>query len=129
MLRGKMGNKRSWVILVLVTLIVAAGIGWLEREPLQAWFYLRGLARADEANRAAWVKRVASLEGAAMPGLVALLGQDDARACANAEATLTVLYDRWNADDPRRHDLTRRLADGFPRFSAPGQQSVLKLAV
>ena len=73
---------------LLSLVIVAAGIGWLEREPLQAWFYLRGLARADEANRAAWVKRVASLEGAAVPGLVALLGQDDARACANAEATL-----------------------------------------
>ena len=58
-------------------LVRCAGVGWMERASLEAWFYLRSLARADEANQALWVGRVAGLDGAALPGLVDLLTQDD----------------------------------------------------
>jgi HEAT repeat protein len=89
---------------------------------------MRGLARADEANQAVWVGRVVGLDSAATPGLADLLGQDDPHACANAEAALAALCERWNADDPRRLDLTRRLIESFSRCSAPGQQNILRLA-
>ncbi len=121
-------NKR-WVFLVgLVVLLVGGGVGWIERTPLLSWIYVRGLARADERSQAVWVERVAGLDRAAMPGLVELLNQDDAGVCGSAQAALCALSNRWNADDPRRHEVARRLADGFPRFSEVGQGSALKVA-
>ena len=44
MLRAGMGNRRTWIVAALATLAICAVGGWLERQPLQAWFYLRGLA-------------------------------------------------------------------------------------
>jgi hypothetical protein len=127
MQRSTLWNKRTAIVLTLMIFLAGAGISWLERSSLQTWFYLRGLARADEANQALWVGRVAGLDSAALPGLVDLLAQDDPRACTNAEAALAMLCERWNMDDPRRVDLTRRLLEGMPRFSSPGQRSALHL--
>jgi len=128
MSHAKAWNKRWYFLVGLVVLMVVGGAAWMERTPLLSWIYVRGLARADEGNQAVWVERVAGLDGAAMPGLVELLNQDDARVCGNAQAALSVLSNRWNADDPRRQELARRLADGFPRFSQVGQGSALKVA-
>jgi hypothetical protein len=128
MQQRKPWNNRTVFVFMLVILAVGAGVGWLERVPLQTWFYLRGLARADQASQALWVGRVAGLDSAATPGLVALLAQDDPRVCANAEAALALLSDRWNVEDSRHVDLTRRLIEGFARFSGSGQRTTLKLA-
>jgi hypothetical protein len=128
MQQRKAWNKRTVLVCLLLILVVGAGLGWLERVPMQTWFYLRGLARADEADLALWVGRVGGLDSAAIPGLVDLLAQDDPRACTNAEAALALLSDRWNADDARHVDLSRRLIEGFSRFSGSGQRSALKLA-
>jgi hypothetical protein len=123
------GWSKRWYFLVgLVVLLVGGGVGWIERTPLLSWIYVRGLARADEGSQAVWVGRVAGLDGAPLPGLVELLSQDDARVCGNAQAALCALSARWNADDPRRHELARRLADGFPHFSEVGQGSAVKVA-
>jgi hypothetical protein len=116
------------VVLVPAILIVCGIVGWMERTSLEAWFYLRGLARADEASQALWVKRVATLDSAALPGLIDLLAQDDPRACANSEAALTALSEHWNADDPRRAALARQLIEGLPRFSGPGQRGAFHVS-
>jgi hypothetical protein len=128
MTQAKGWKKRRYLLVGLVLLLVVGGMSWIERTPLLSWIYVRCLARADEGSQAVWAERVAGLDGAAMPGLVELLDQDDARVCGNAQAALCVLSDRWNADDPRRQELARRLADGFPRFSQMGQGSALKVA-
>jgi hypothetical protein len=121
-------NKRWYVLVGLVVLLAVGGVAWIERTPLLSWIYVRGLARADDGSQAVWVERVAGLDGAAIAGLVELLNQDDARVCGNAQAALCALSKRWSADDPRRHEVARQLADGFPRFSEVGQGTALKVA-
>ena len=62
-------GKRWLVLLALLASVVAAGV-WLERTPLLAWWYVRGLSRAhDEADRRSWAARAAELDDAVLPGL------------------------------------------------------------
>jgi hypothetical protein len=113
---------------VLALLVIGAGaLGWLERATLLRWYYLRGLAAADEGNRAAWVERVAGLDGAAVPGLLDCLRREDARACDNTEPVFALLAGRWGADDPRWPDLAEHLAEAFPHLSTSGQRAVLRV--
>jgi hypothetical protein len=107
--------------------MTAAGAAWVERAPLLAWVYLRELARAGEGDRAAWVERVASLDKAVVPGLLGCLAREDARACANAQAALARLAERWGPDDRRRGDLAAQLVEAYPRLSNPGKENALKL--
>jgi hypothetical protein len=116
------------VLLVLVVLLLAGGLAaWVERRPLLAWVCVQGLARAGAADRDAWAERVAALDDAVVPGLLACLGRADAQACDNARAALARLAERWGKDDPRRNTLAAQLAGAFPRLSVPGQQAVLQL--
>jgi hypothetical protein len=112
--------------LVAVLLVAATGF-WLGREPLLSWYYLRGLAHADEGERDRWAERVAGLDGAALPALLDLLGGDD-RACANARAGLAALVRRWGDGDPRTEEVARRLSDRFGRLGPAGQRHVLEFA-
>lgn len=108
-------NKRLLLAGAGVLVALLAAVLWLEREPLLAWHYLRGLAAADEAQRDAWVEHVAGLDAAAVPGLVRCLERQDARACDNAWAALTRITQGWPESDPRWYDLAERLAASFPR--------------
>jgi hypothetical protein len=118
---------RLALLLTGVLLLAGAVLGWVERQPVLAWVYVQGLARAGAADRDAWAERVATLDEAAVPGLLACLGRGDAQACDNARAALARLAERRGKDDRRRAALAARLADAFPRLSAPGQQAVLQL--
>jgi hypothetical protein len=116
--------SRPRVLLVAIAAALVAGgvAAWVERLPLLAWVCVQGLSRAGEADRGAWVERVAGVGDAAVPALLACLARDDRRVCANAEAALARL-----ADGPRCGDLAGRLAEAFARFSPPGQEAVLRL--
>ena len=122
-------SKKLLGLVVLAVLLASAGALWLERTPLLAWYYVRGLAGADEGNRAAWVKRVAGLDRAAWPGLLECLGRQDGQASANAEAALAQIAEAWGPTDAHWDDLAARLTDAFPRLGKAGQKSVLKLHV
>jgi HEAT repeat protein len=115
--------------LVLVAVLAAvAGVGWLQRGPVLAWFYLHGLARAGEAERGRWAERVAGLGEPAVAGLIDALADPDPRVCQNTQAGLARLAADWGAADPRSVDLAGRLARAFPQFSAPGQRAALEVA-
>jgi hypothetical protein len=118
----RFSRPRALLVAAAVALVMGAGAAWVERLPLLAWVYVQGLSRAKEANRDVWVERVAGVGDAAVPGLLACLGRDDRRVCANVGAALGRL-----ADGARRGGLADRLAEAFPRLSAPGQEAVLKL--
>jgi hypothetical protein len=120
-------NKRTVLAAAAALLVVCGSLGWLEREPLTCWFYLRGLARANEGSRAVWVERVTRLDDAATPGLLAMLGQKDAQACGNAEAALLAVSARWGEDDARRIALAKKLADDFAHFSGPGRAAAVNI--
>jgi hypothetical protein len=118
-------NKKYFAAGAVAVLLLAGAGLWWQHEPLLAWYYLGGLARADGAERDRWAERVAGLDRAALPRLLDLLAGDD-RACANARAALDALARRWGADGPRGEELTRRLSEGFARLGPAGQREVLQ---
>jgi hypothetical protein len=117
-------NKKSLGLGAVALLLLGGAALWWGHEPLLSWYYLRGLARADDAQRDRWAERVAGLDGAAVSPLLDLLAADD-RACANARAALDALFRRWGPDDARGEELARRLSEGFARLSPAGQREVL----
>jgi hypothetical protein len=122
---GWLGSKKG--LAAVTVLLTLAAVLWLKRTPLLTWYYLRGLAAASEAERDTWVRRVAGLDRAAVPGLLACLRRDDAGVCANARAALACLVENWGLEDARTFDLVRRLAETFPALSAPGKRTTLDL--
>ncbi len=120
----RLGNKRYLAVGAVAILLLAGGGLWLGREPLLTWYYLRGLRQAGNGEREHWAERVATLDAAAVPPLLDLLGGDD-QSCVGARAALAALIRRWEDDDPRGAELARRLSDGFGRLSPAGQREAL----
>ena len=109
-----------------ILLAVLAAVLWWQRTPLLSWYYLRGLAAAEDMERATWVERVAGLDAAVLPGLVDLLRQGDPRVCANAEAALSMLAKRWGPADPRTTGLAQELAAAFGSLHQAGKEAILE---
>ncbi len=121
-------NKKVLGALVLVLLLGAAGLVWMERTPLLAWYYVRNLARAGEADRDVWAERVAGLGEPALSDVLDCLNEPSPQCCANARAALQKLTAAWGAGDARTIALALRCGREFQHMSPPGQQSVLELA-
>jgi HEAT repeat protein len=118
-----LNSKRVLIGLSLVLALAAAF--WFQRKPLLAWYYLRGLASASEGERDRWVRRVVSLDDAAVPGLLDLLRHADPVACANSRAALSSLAQQWGK--VRATALADRMSTAFPSLSLPGRLRVLEL--
>jgi len=117
-------RKKLPIILILFT--IAAGVLWWQRTPVMCWYYLRGLSQADEATRAWWVENTSGLGQDAVPGLIDLLRQKDARVCVNSEAALAAIARQWGASDARTAALAEELALHYNGFSAAGREAVLE---
>jgi HEAT repeat protein len=122
-------SKKFLVALFLAILLGGAGVAWMERATLLAWFYVRGLAQAGEGQRQRWVDRVAGLGEAALPGLTDCLADSDGAVCRNAGAALADLSGRWGCADTRTVALALHLGRDFAGFSPPGQRQALDVAV
>ncbi|HXG13260.1 MAG TPA: hypothetical protein VNK04_26110 [Gemmataceae bacterium] len=120
------GKRRFLIGAAGVAVMLLAGVVWLGRVPLLTWYYLHQLARAGGAERDAWAERIAGLGGAAVPGLLHLLEQQDSRVCGNARAALARLTERWQPDDPRWADLADRLAEAYPQQRVAGRECTLQ---
>src|SRR5262245_25094564 len=94
-----LGTKKGLLLAAAALVLTLAGLAWLNRTPLLTWYYLRGLADAGEADREKWVERLAGLDGAAVPGLLAFLQEGSPMVCGNAGAALARLFKRWGAED------------------------------
>src|SRR6516165_9754641 len=92
-----MSKRIGLLSLTVGVMLLVVVVGWLERMPLLAWYYVRGLARAEESERGPWVSRVAGLGRGAVPKLVDCLRQSESRACANADAALAEMINGWAA--------------------------------
>jgi hypothetical protein len=121
-------GKRFLGVLMMLGLLglLGGGLLWLERTPVLAWWYVRGLSRAREAEREQWAARVAELDADALPGLLELLHSDDADACRNARAGLSALAARWGRGDGRTVELTQTLARAFGSLQAAGKKEALE---
>jgi hypothetical protein len=122
------GGRKFLGALMLVFVLGCAGVAWMERTTLLSWFYIRGLARAAESDRAGWVEKVANLGETALPGLLDCLTQSDAQVCGNARAALERLTQCWGCGDPRTRELALKLSREFAQFSPAGQRQTLDLA-
>jgi HEAT repeats len=120
-------GKKS--LLFMLLLLMLTGVGWWQRTPLLAWYYVRGLAGAGDDTRPIWVQRIARLDSAAVPALLACLRRDDPRACGNAEAALISLVRQWGNRDPRALQCAEQATAGFAGLSGCGQQSALEVAL
>ena len=121
-------GKRKFIAGVVLTLIVAAGWGWARRESLRAWYFVRQLATANEADRERLAERVADLGAAAVPSLLARLGGTDEAVCANLRVALDRLGANWGASDARTAALLRQIGEQWPRLSVPGRRTTLESA-
>jgi hypothetical protein len=123
-------GKRARLILgtLLLALLVLGGLAWMERDLLLGWYYLHGLATADDTDRAVWAERVAGLGEQALPGLLDGLKQDDERSCTNYGAGLAALVEHWGSTDEHTSELWGRLPREFVHYSAAGRRAVLNLA-
>ncbi len=121
-------NKKVLGALVLVLLLGAAGLAWMERTPLLACYYVRNLAKAGDADRAAWVDRVAGLGEPALDDVLECLNDPSPSCCGNARAALEKLTSQWGPGDARTVALALRCGREFQHFSSAGQRNVLELA-
>jgi hypothetical protein len=123
-----MRSRRTlWLGLIGTLLLAGAGFYWWTGGDVIAWWRLRCLAQATDANRADCAERVADLNDRALPGLLDLLQRDDAAACQNAGAGLACLVRRWGPGDPRLPDVIQSLTRAFPGLSLAGKAAVLGL--
>lgn len=123
----RFARLRAAALAAVLLLLAGVAVAWVGRLPLLAWVCVQALARAGAADRDVWAERVAGLDEAAVPGLLACLGRPDRPACDNAEEALGRLARRWGRDDARRAALAGRLAEAFARLSVPGQEAVIRL--
>jgi hypothetical protein len=119
------GKKLMATGFLLVLLLVGAVVGWVERDSLCAWYYLRGLSKASEADLNVWIERVASLDERAVEWLLECLTRED-RASHNAAVALDHLARTWGPGDARTVDLVAREGRLFTRVSPAAQTDVLQ---
>src|SRR5262249_58767858 len=125
-MRRSLSGARKKLTAFVILLGAVAALAWWQRAPIIGWYYLRGLARAGDEDRAAWVEKVASLDTDAVPGLLQLLRRDDPKTCANAEAALAALAKRWGYNDSRTATLAEDVTSAFGALGAPGQEAALE---
>ena len=82
MIRFSFARKKTSLAVVLGVVLLVAGSIWMLRDSLLAWYYLRGLAKAEQGEQAVWISRVVQLDSAIVPGLIKGLEDDDLPRCA-----------------------------------------------
>jgi hypothetical protein len=121
-------TKRRLIVGLCVILASLAGVGWWQRAPLLAWWHVKQLAQATEANRAACVDRVVALPEHAVPLLLRGLQTGDQDVCTNLEGALVALVKTWKTADARSLSVLEVLRDEFDTFSTEGKASALRTA-
>jgi HEAT repeats len=105
------GPKKLLILLALFG--VLGGVGWWQRRPVMAWYYVKQLGQASEENRDGWTANVISLDEAAIPSLLTALDNADKKASANLETALLGLLNDWGPGDARSENLLRELNARF----------------
>src|SRR5262245_45846967 len=93
--------RRKTPVMVWAIAALLGALSGCQRAPLLAWYAVRQLAAAEAGERDGCVRRVVELDDAVVPGLLSCLERDDEKVCANVEAALDALVDRWGGDDAR----------------------------
>lgn len=116
-------SKKTWLALALLAGL--SGLGVWQHKPILAWYYVRQLSGAYPDSREGWARKVAALEEAAVPRLLAGLRDPDAMVCGNMQHPLFLMANHWGLSDPRTLQLMEQLHGQFNEFSPAGQEKVL----
>lgn len=120
-------RKTMFAGLAAGALLLLAGIAWLERTPLWAWYSVQQLIRSHGTDGQGWEIRVAELDLVAVPRLIDCLRRADEQVCARAQAGLLRMVKSWQPDDSRRATLAGCLAERFTALSGPGRTCALEV--
>jgi hypothetical protein len=122
-MRAFLAKKKTWTCVLLLALL--AGIAYWQRTPVLAWYHVRQLSNAYPDDREACAQRVADLDEAALPRVLAELRNPDAIVCTNMQYALVLLVKKWGLTDERSTRLLERIHTGFNDFSVAGQDRSL----
>jgi HEAT repeat protein len=122
------GSRKWWLLGVVLLLLIAAGLGWMERTRLVAWYYVHRLVQADGAGRDKWFERIAGYEESAVADMLGRLKQADASECDNILWALTHLADRLRTSDASAVLFAGQLVDSFPAANTNGKRCILEVA-
>jgi hypothetical protein len=100
---------------------------WWQRAPLLAWYSVHRLVSVPDGAQRAWVERVAELDLAAVPQLIASLRSANRQICGRAQEGLSAIVRSWGPGDSRRAHLAGCLADRFTALSNLGRQVALQI--
>ena len=128
LMAGNLHRGRKWFGgMALVLLLTGTAVAWTERSPLLAWFYVRGLVRANDVTRDRWVERAAGLGEAVVPDLLQGFSNSDHSACANIRVALARLSSERDDGDALRVKLVIRLTRGWDGFSPEGRACAIEM--
>jgi hypothetical protein len=119
---------RGKILLTLIVLASAAALGWWQRGPVLAWWQVRQLTQADDANRAGRVRSISSLGEDAVGPIVSALASADESVCRNLEIGLRAIADDWALDDARTLRTVQAVRDAFSSLSLEGKKAALRFA-
>ena len=125
--RGLFNSKKLIALLLVGALLVLIGVAWLERTSILVFYSVHRLQGANESDRQSWVEKVAALDLVAMPKLIDCLRRADARVCANIQAGLLGMVQRWGSSDSRRVNLAECLALRIATLSEQGAETALDI--
>jgi HEAT repeats len=118
-------SPKAWLALLLVAAL--SGVAYWQREPVLAWYYVRQLTHTYQENRDAYARKVATLEEAALPGVLEGLQSSDAIVCGNMQYALLLMTEQWGVADPRSQRLVECLNIHLADFSPVGQEKIVLL--
>lgn len=122
-MRAIITSKKAWFAMLLVAAL--APLAYWQRTPVLTWYYVRELSGAYQENREECARRVASLDEAAVPRLLAGLRNPDALVCGNMSYALVLLGQRWGVTDPRAQHLLAQIHEKFAGFSPAGREKAI----
>src|ERR1700733_14659724 len=118
-------SRATWLALIVVAGF--AGLGYWQREPALAWYYVRQLSLAYPDDCEVHARKVAELGEAALPRVLSELQNEDAIVWANMQYALMLMMKKWGVADPRSPARIERLQTQFAGFSLAGQEKVVVL--
>lgn len=111
----------------LAGLVTAAALGIYFRQEIQAHYMAYQISQAGDAEAIQLGEKAGAFGEAAVSPLTLLFQSKRPSACTAARGGLEKITKGWEAEDPRKVQLARNLARGFPNFSPSGQAASLTL--
>jgi hypothetical protein len=120
--------KRTVLFGLVGLLLVGGTAGWVWRDDLRCWYYLRQLDRAEGETALEWAGKLAGLGDRGVSVAFALFRKDAPGGFEKGQAILSAVINGWGLDDPRGGGLVDRILKEFPRLTPRTRGALLRLS-